>query len=187
MRRYVYALAAATIMSAAMPVMAEETSTEETSIEVGGTEESATGEDRASEIEKLIQQLEKQITELKAELKTLRGEDATVEGDIVYQDDSVIVTYNGLKENEYGDGYTINFIIENLTDKKINVGYDDESINGFMCYTGFYADIVAGKKTKEVIDMYEDSDDYCPMEELSDADTYDEISTSDPVVINFAN
>ena len=148
------------------------------------------------EIEKLIQQLEKQITELKAELKTLRGEDATVEGDIVYQDDSVIVTYNGLKENEYGDGYTINFIIENLTDKKINVGYDDESINGFMCYTGFYADIVAGKKTKEVIDMYEDSDDYCPMEELeslefcvvvSDADTYDEISTSDPVVINFAN
>ena len=70
------------------------------------------------------------------------------------------------------------------------------SINGFMCYTGFYADIVAGKKTKEVIDMYEDSDDYCPMEELeslefcvvvSDADTYDEISTSDPVVINFAN
>ena len=169
MRRYVYALAAATIMSVAMPVMAEETSTEEeTSIEVDGTEESATGEDRASEIEKLIQQLEKQITELKAELKTLRGE----------------------------DGYTINFIIENLTDKKINVGYDDESINGFMCYTGFYADIVAGKKTKEVIDMYEDSDDYCPMEELeslefcvvvSDADTYDEISTSDPVVINFAN
>ena len=45
MRRYVYALAAATIMSAAMPVMAEETSTEEeTSIEVDGTEESATGE-----------------------------------------------------------------------------------------------------------------------------------------------
>ena len=92
--------------------------------------------------------------------------------------------------------FNINFIIENLTDKKINVGYDDESINGFMCYTGFYADIVAGKKTKEVIDMYEDSDDYCPMEELeslefcvvvSDADTYDEISTSDPVVINFAN
>ena len=40
MRRYVYALAAATIMSAAMPVMAEETSTEEeTSIEVDGTEE----------------------------------------------------------------------------------------------------------------------------------------------------
>ena len=114
MRRYVYALAAATIMSAAMPVMAEETSTEEeTSIEVDGTEESATGEDRASEIEKLIQQLEKQIAELKAELKTLRGEDATAEGDIVYQDDYVIVTYNGLKENEYGDGYTINFIIEN--------------------------------------------------------------------------
>lgn len=65
-----------------------------------------------------------------------------------------------------------------------------------MCYTGFYADIVAGKKTKEVIDMYEDSDDYCPMEELeslefcvvvSDADTYDEISTSDPIDNNFAN
>ena len=71
MRRYVYALAAATIMSVAMPVMAEETSTEEeTSIEVDSTEESGTGEDRASEIEKLIQQLEKQIAELKAELKT---------------------------------------------------------------------------------------------------------------------
>ena len=57
MRRYVYALAAATIMSVAMPVMAEETSTEEeTSIEVDSTEESGTGEDRASEIEKLIQE-----------------------------------------------------------------------------------------------------------------------------------
>ena len=100
MRRYVYALAAATIMSAAMPVMAEETSTEEeTSIEVDGTEESATGEDRASEIEKLNSTSWKsRLPKLKAELKTLRGEDATVEGDIVYQDDSVIVTYNGLKE-----------------------------------------------------------------------------------------
>ena len=55
MRRYVYALAAATIMSVAMPVMAEETSTEEeTSIEVDGTEESATGEDRASEIDSAV-------------------------------------------------------------------------------------------------------------------------------------
>ena len=70
MRRYVYALAAATIMSVAMPVMAEETSTEEeTSIEVDGTEESATGEDRASEIEKLIQQLEKQIAALEVKIR----------------------------------------------------------------------------------------------------------------------
>ena len=39
-------------------------------------------------------------------------------GDVIYQDESVIITYNGIKEDEYSDGYSINFITENLTDKK---------------------------------------------------------------------
>lgn len=38
------------------------------------------------------------------------------------------------KEDEYGDGYSINFITENLTDKKIIVQYEDASLNDFMFY-----------------------------------------------------
>lgn len=191
-------IAALLATTTVVPTMAEETSSEvETAVEMESTEEgseSADTNDRISEIEKLIQSLEKQIAELKTELKTLRGTTATEVGDIIYQDDSVIITYNGVEENEYGNGYDIKFITENLTDKKLMIAYEDSSLNGFMFYSSYYASVAANKKSKDAIEMYDGMDEYCPMDELeslefcievSDGDTYDEIIYSDPIIINF--
>ena len=98
------------------------------------------------------------------------------------------------KEDEYGDGYSINFITENLTDKKIIVQYEDASLNDFMFYAVYSANLAPNKKSKDEIDMYESYDEYCPMEDLEylefkvavlDGDFYDEICISDPVTISF--
>ena len=64
-----------------------------------------------------------------------------------------IITYNGIKEDEYGDGYSINFITENLTDKKIIVQYEDASLNDFMFYAVYSANLAPNKKSKDEIDI----------------------------------
>lgn len=153
MRKCAYALAATMFLSTMVPVMAEETSTEvETTVEIESEGESATGgaegTDRASEIQNLISQLEKQIAELKVELQALRGENTVKAGDVVYQDDYVILTYTGLTDDEYSDGYSINFSMENLTDQKITVMFDEESLNDYMFYSIFSANMTAHQKGK---------------------------------------
>lgn len=205
MRKRFFTIMAAALMVSGMPVMpvmAKETTTEEKTSEAveetkDSTEaesEASSSENRISEIDKLIQDLEKQIAELKAERKQLRESDVTEVGDVIYQDDSVIITYDGIKEDEYGDGYSINFITENLTDKKISVQYEDASLNDFMFYALYSADMAPNKKSKDGIDIYEYDDEYCSMEDLEclefrveilDGDSFDEISISDPVTINF--
>ena len=199
MRKCAYALAAAMFLSTMVPVMAEETSTEvETTVEIESEGESATGgaegTDRASEIQNLISQLEKQIAELKVELQALRGENTVKAGDVVYQDDYVILTYTGLTDDEYSDGYSINFSVENLTDQKITVMFDEESLNDYMFYSIFSASMTAHKKAKGTVDLYPDDENYCSKDELEsfefsvavvDSDTYDEINISDPVTMYF--
>ena len=197
MRKRFFAVMAAALVVSGMPVMAKETSTEEKiSGAVEETKDSTEAEsvvsgneDRISEIEKQIHDLEKQIAALKEERKQLRDSNVTEIGDVIYQDESVIITYNGIKEDEYGDGYSINFITENLTDKKIIVQYEDASLNDFMFYAVYSANLAPNKKS-----MYESDDEYCPMEDLEylefkvavlDGDSYDEICISDPVTISF--
>lgn len=202
MRKRFFTVMAAALVVSGMPVMAKETSTEEKISEaVEETKDSteaesvvSENEDRISEIEKQIHDLEKQIAALKEERKQLRDSNVTEIGDVIYQDESVIITYNGIKEDEYGDGYSINFITENLTDKKIIVQYEDASLNDFMFYAVYSANLAPNKKSKDEIDMYESDDEYCPMEDLEylefkvvvlDGDSYDEICISDPVTISF--
>lgn len=147
MRKRFFTVMAAALVVSGMSVMAKETSTEEEISEaVEETKDSTEAEsvvsgneDRISEIEKQIHDLEKQIAALKEERKQLRESNVTEIGDVIYQDESVIITYNGIKEDEYGDGYSINFITENLTDKKIIVQYEDASLNDFMFYAVYSA------------------------------------------------
>ena len=192
MRKRFFTVMAAALVVSGIPVMAKETSTEEKISEaVEETKDSTEAEsvvsgneDRISEIEKQIHDLEKQIAALKEERKQLRESNVTEIGDVIYQDESIIITYNGIKEDEYGDGYSINFITENLTDKKIIVQYEDASLNDFMFYAVYSANLAPNKKSKDEIDMYESYDEYCPMEDLEylefkvavlDGDSYDEI------------
>ena len=66
---------------------------------------------------KRIAEIEAQIAELQAELKELKGEDA--ESEVLYQDDFLTITYDGMKESNLG--YKVNFVIENTSDQKLTV------------------------------------------------------------------
>ena len=109
MRKRFFTVMAAALVVSGIPVMAKETSTEEKISEaVEETKDSTEAEsvvsgneDRISEIEKQIHDLEKQIAVLKEERKQLRESNVTEIGDVIYQDESVIITYNGIKEDEY--------------------------------------------------------------------------------------
>jgi hypothetical protein len=185
MRKSLYALTMALALAVSTaPVMAEETSTEE-GAEIAADENTVEG------IEAMIQQLEKQIAELKQKLKELRGEDAIQEGDIVYQDDMVIITYNGISD-EYGR-YDIMLTAENLTDKKIRVQTSDTSINGYMTYQMFSVGLEANKKSKGTLTI-DDSVEVENIEDLQNVETkiqvlddttYEELLLTDPITINF--
>jgi hypothetical protein len=185
MRKSLYALTMALALAVSTaPVMAEETSTEE-GAEIAADENTVEG------IEAMIQKLEKQIAELKQKLKELRGEDAIQEGDIVYQDDMVIITYNGISD-EYGR-YDIMLTAENLTDKKIRVQTSDTSINGYMTYQMFSVGLEANKKSKGTLTI-DDSVEVESIEDLQNVETkiqvlddttYEELLLTDPITINF--
>jgi hypothetical protein len=185
MRKSLYALTMALALAVSTaPVMAEETSTEE-GAEIAADENTVEG------IEAMIQKLEKQIAELKQKLKELRGEDAIQEGDIVYQDDMVIITYNGISD-DYGR-YDIMLTAENLTDKKIRVQTSDTSINGYMTYQMFSVGLEANKKSKGTLTI-DDSVEVENVEDLQNVETkiqvlddttYEELLLTDPITINF--
>jgi TolA-binding protein len=185
MRKSLYALTMALALAVSTaPVMAEETSTEE-GAEIAADENTVEG------IEAMIQKLESQIAELKQKLKELRGENAIQEGDIVYQDDMVIITYNGISD-EYGR-YDIMLTAENLTDKKIRVQTSDTSINGYMTYQMFSVGLEANKKSKGTLTI-DDSVEVENIEDLQnietkiqvlDDTTYEELLLTDPITINF--
>jgi TolA-binding protein len=185
MRKSLYALTMALALAVSTaPVMAEETSTEE-GAEIAADENTVEG------IEAMIQKLEKQIAELKQKLKELRGENAIQEGDIVYQDDMVIITYNGISD-EYGR-YDIMLTAENLTDKKIRVQTSDTSINGYMTYQMFSVGLEANKKSKGTLTI-DDSVEIENIEDLQNVETkiqilddttYEELLLTDPITINF--
>lgn len=184
MRKSFYALTMALALSAStVPVMAEEASTEV------ATE--AADENTVEGIEAMIQQLEKQLAELKQKLKGLRGEDAIQEGDVIYQDDMIILTYDGITD-EYGR-YDIKFTAENLTDKKIRVQTSDTSINGYMTYQMYAVGLEANKKSKGTLTISDDVDiedikDLETMEtkiQVLDDSTYEQLLLTDPITINF--
>jgi hypothetical protein len=185
MRKSLYALTMALALAVSTaPVMAEETSTEE-GAEIAADENTVEG------IEAMIQKLEKQIAELKQKLKELRGEDVIQEGDIVYQDDMVIITYNGISD-DYGR-YDIMLTAENLTDKKIRVQTSDTSINGYMTYQMFSVGLEANKKSKGTLTI-DDSVEIENIEDLQNVETkiqvlddttYEELLLTNPITINF--
>lgn len=184
MRKVFYALAAASMLMASVaPTMAEEATEAQTVIE--GDEDSIEG------IEALLQQLDKRIAELKTKLKGLRGETAVQEGDVIYQDDMIILTYDGITD-EYGR-YDIKFTAENLTDKKIRVQTADASVNGIMTYSMLAEGMEANKKAKGIFTVtdeveVENLEDLETMEfkiQVLDDTTYQELLLTDPITINF--
>lgn len=117
-----------------------------------------------------IAEIEAQIAELQAELRELKGEIGAEEGGILYQDDLVTITYDGIDGEE--SDYDIKVIIENTsTDHTLTVQARETSINGFMVKPLFSAEVAPGKKIKDGLSIKYDVAEEYPMSEVESVET----------------
>lgn len=119
--------------------------------------------------------------------------DPTKDGKLIHEADGVSVYY---MENTGGSWISddgLKFFIKNDTDKNVVVSSEDVSINDFsMKYTSLYAEVEAGKKTNDVMDLYsseleENGIDKVEKVEFKlkcyDRDSFDDIWNTDPITI----
>lgn len=97
--------------------------------------------------------------------KTSVEEAEEFEGVVVYEDDNIIVTYFGIKEDT--DELTYLFGIENLSDKTVNITFDEIYIDGHRVYnSGLTCEklLPATSQTEDFVikefDGEQDSDSY---------------------------
>lgn len=116
-----------------------------------------------------IAEIEAQIAELEAELRELKGETGAEEGSVLYEDDEVIITYDGIGERTMG--YEVKLVVENISDQKLTVQAREMSVNGFMVDPMCSIEVAPGKKAKDGIGVIgEDAEDN-PMEEVESIET----------------
>ncbi len=113
---------------------------------------------------------------------------------VIYQDKTVVITYKGLTESKYGNGYEINFEVENLTEKTLTIQLRETSINGIMVNPMCSIDIAPGKKAINNAEIWGDDAESIPMSEVknietkfhifNDSDWSDRYDTDNIVVLN---
>lgn len=112
---------------------------------------------------------------------------------VLVDQDGILITYNGLQENELW-GQELKITIENNTDQPITVQTRDVSLNGYMIDPTCSADVAAGKKSNSTItimesDLEENSITTFETMELRliaiNSDTWDDILDSEVITINF--
>lgn len=114
---------------------------------------------------KRIAEIEAQIKELQEELRGLKGE----ETNILYQDDFLTITYDGMKESNLG--YKLNFIIENVSDQKLTVQVRDTSLNGVTIDPMCSIEIAPGKVAKDGLTVFGEDAEGTPMEDVEEFET----------------
>lgn len=71
------------------------------------------------------------------------------ENKIIYQDDNIIITYKGIKDNYVTKD--IQFLIENISNKSISIYAHEVSINNFAINTMMSITLSANKKSNQDI------------------------------------
>lgn len=95
----------------------------------------------------------------------------------IYQDENVIITYTGISGKE--DDYTINLLIENLSDKTLQISDKDVSINGYMADPLFVVTVAPGKKARDGMRMYYNRAEDFPMSEVKSIEAKFHIANDD--------
>lgn len=119
-------------------------------------------------------------------------EEITIEEALLYEAEDVKVTVSG-----YADGFMgpeVKVLVENNSSKNVLVTAESVSINGYMMpYASLYAEVAAGKKANENLYFMTSELEQSGIEtvaqmqfyiRISDADTWDELSTSDLITLN---
>lgn len=109
----------------------------------------------------------------------------------IYNAKGVVVTANGLDEGLFGP--EISLTVENNSDKNVTVTCRDLSVNGYMfSSSGLYADVAAGKKSKDTITLMSSEMGSAGIDTVAevafflhiyDSDTYKDVDNSDLITL----
>lgn len=90
---------------------------------------------------------------------------------VLYQDENVIITYDGISEGSWGGGYDINLTVENLSQRTLTVQCRETSINGYMVEPICSIEVASGKKSRDEISIMGKDADFIPMNMVENVET----------------
>lgn len=121
-------------------------------------------------------------------------QDVDDSGDVVYEDKGYKVVCKGLKKDIIWDG-TVVFYMENNTGREVSIYAENVSVNGFMQDVGMWSDLrpntrmIDGMSMLDLSDLELESTDEIKSIEFNlrivDADTWDELVTTDAITLSF--
>lgn len=113
---------------------------------------------------------------------------------VIYDADNIKITYKGYTAAELFSSASLDFLIENNSDKNITVENFNFEVNGYTLDGWFYEQITAGTKANASIDLSKAQLNENGIETLgtvvfsfkvTDSDNYDELFTTDNVTVTF--
>lgn len=93
--------------------------------------------------------------------------ETTIERQVVFSQDSIIITATGIEFNSSFIGPEIKFLIENNTEENIIVQARNVSVNGYMVDTTMSAEVSSGKKTNDSLTIDNSSLEECGIEDIA--------------------
>ena len=88
---------------------------------------------------------------------------------VLYQDDNIVITYQGISESFWG--YDFGLMVENKSNRTLEVQVREMSINGFMVDPVCSIEIAPGKKARDGIGIWTDDVEDIPMNSVRTAET----------------
>lgn len=108
----------------------------------------------------------------RSEEDEIKDESPKESGDkILYQDENVIITYEGITEGSWGNGYDICITVENLSQRTLTIQCRETSINGYMVEPICSIEVASGKKNRDAISIMGDDADSIPMNMVNNVET----------------
>ena len=111
---------------------------------------------------------------------------------VIYEKDGIKITYVESSEDFLANNFKL--LVDNQTSRNITVSTENLSVNGFSVDSWFYAQVAAGKKKNENLEIYSSSltdNNIAKIENVEfslhiiDNDTYDTIDDSDVITLSF--
>ena len=88
---------------------------------------------------------------------------------VLYQDDNVVIIYQGISESFWG--YDFDLMVENKSNRTLEVQVREMSINGFMVDPVCSIEIAPGKKARDGIGIWADDAENIPADSVRTAET----------------
>lgn len=108
----------------------------------------------------------------RSEEDEIKDESPKESGDkILYQDENVIIIYEGITEGSLGNGYDICITVENLSQRTLTIQCRETSINGYMVEPICSIEVASGKKNRDAISIMGDDADSIPMNMVNNVET----------------